>query len=87
MHPDRLAKVVREEIKKEFGKLRYGRQVALQRFPLLFGLSATVGLIATFSGLSRLIAEVDWLNRNPVILLLFGLFMLILTGTLYKKIQ
>ena len=87
MHPDRIAKIIREEVKKELGKLSYGRKAALERFPLVFGLLATVGVIATFSGLSRLMTQIDWLNRNPWILLLFGLLMLILSGTLYKKLQ
>ena len=87
MHPDHLVKTIRKEVKKELGKLSYGRRAALERFPLMFGLLATVGIIATFSGLTRLSTQVDWLNRNPWFLLLFGLSMLILTGTLYKKLQ
>ena len=87
MHPDHLVKTIQKEIRKEFGKLRYGRNAALHRFPLLFGILATVGAIATFTGLSRLIAEIDWLNRNPWVLLVFGLLVLLLTGTLYKKLR
>ncbi len=87
MHPDKIVKIIQKEIRQEFKKFRHGRSAVFHRFPLLFGLLASVGAIATFSGLSKLLEQIDWLQQNPWILFLSGLLVLVLTGTLYKKLR
>ncbi|HSX18459.1 MAG TPA: hypothetical protein VLE51_03840 [Candidatus Saccharimonadales bacterium] len=67
-------------------RLAHGRQNAFQRFPLLFTLLATFGVVTTLYGMEHLIDKVSWLANNPVISLVVGLMLLILTGTLYKKL-
>jgi hypothetical protein len=68
------------------GGLLKGRQSAFHRFPLLFTLLTTFGLVSTLYGFERVIDKVDFLNANPFILLGIGLLTLIITGTLYKKL-
>ena len=63
------------------------RESAFERFPLIFTLLGAFGLVATFYGFERLIDQVDFLSRNPFILLGTGLFTLIVTGTLYDKLN
>ncbi|MBX4190846.1 hypothetical protein KW794_02045 [Candidatus Saccharibacteria bacterium] len=63
-----------------------GRQNAFNRFPLLFTLLATFGVVATFYGFEHMIDKVNWLANNPVITLSVGLIILFITGTLYKKL-
>ena len=63
------------------------RQTAAQRFPLLFTLLASFGLVATFYGFEGLIDKVGVLSNNPAILLAVGILTLGLTGKLYKKLD
>jgi hypothetical protein len=67
-------------------KLDEKRKTTLQRFPLLFTLMTTFGLVATFYGFEHLIDSIDVLANNPFILLFVGISTLALTGTLYKKL-
>lgn len=67
-------------------KLFNPRKNAFDRFPLLFTLLAGFGLVATFYGFERLIDKINILSRNPFILLATGVLILVLTGTLYKKL-
>lgn len=63
------------------------RRAVFGRFPLLFTLLGTFGLVATFYGFERLIDQMPLLADNPLILLGTGLSILVLTGSLYKKLQ
>lgn len=62
------------------------RNSAFKRFPLLFTLLGTLGLVATYAGFSGLIKKVPLLERDPVVTLLVGLAILVVTGKLYKKL-
>lgn len=68
-------------------KLLEGRNKVALRFPLLFGLAATFGLVATIYGFNALISKVTWLVENPWAVLLLGVFTLLATGTAYKKLN
>lgn len=59
----------------------------LERFPLIFTLLGSFGLVATFYGFESVIDEVAIFRDNPYLLLGTGLVILILTGSLYKKLQ
>lgn len=63
------------------------RQAVLNRFPLLFTLLGTFGLVATFYGFEGLIDRVDILADNPWLILATGIGILSFTGLLYKKLQ
>lgn len=67
-------------------RLDQQRQTAAQRFPLLFTMLTAFGLVATFYGFEGIIDRVGFLYNNPVILLLLGVGLLGITGTLYKKL-
>lgn len=71
------------ETLREFIKQRDG---VFARFPLVFTLLGTFGLVATFYGFNHLIDRVPLLANNPFITLAVGLSVLILTGTLYRKL-
>lgn len=68
-------------------RLSERREAVFSRFPLVFTLLGSFGLVATFYGFERLIDEVPALSDNPLILLATGLTILIITGSLYKKLQ
>lgn len=62
------------------------RQTAFKRFPVLFTILTAFGVAAVFFGFERIIAEISWLNERPFLILSFGLMVLTVTGTLYKKL-
>lgn len=72
---DRILRLLREE-----------RSRAQKRFPLTFALTATVGAAATLSGINKIIDEIDFLVDNPLILVIIGLIILMLTGAAYRKL-
>jgi hypothetical protein len=63
------------------------RQAVFERFPLLFTLLGSFGLVATFYGFEGLIDRFDLLANNPLLILITGLLVLAGTGSLYKKLQ
>lgn len=68
-------------------KIAEKKENVVHRFPLLFTLLGTFGLVAVLYGFEGIIDRIDILSRNPIILLIFGVSILIFTGTLYKKLD
>jgi hypothetical protein len=66
--------------------LREERRRAKEKFPLPYALLATFGLVATVGGLNKFIERIDWLNNNPIYLMLLGMSILVLTGAAYRKL-
>lgn len=62
------------------------RESAFKRFPLLFTLLATFGVVAVLYGFEHLIDNIGFLANNPIILLATGIVTLAITGTLYNKL-
>lgn len=79
-----------QEIIKKEGEvvkaIEQKRQSVFSRFPLVFTLLSTFGLVATFYGFEHLIDKSRLLSDNPLILLGVGIGTLIFTGALYKKL-
>ena len=63
------------------------RQKATDKHPLPFTLLASFGLVATFYGFERVIDKINFLANNPYVLLLVGIGLLTITGTLYSKLK
>lgn len=63
------------------------RQSVLKRFPILFSLLTTLGVAATFLGFEKIVSDIAFLEQHPVVMLIFGIGILALTGTLYKKLS
>jgi hypothetical protein len=63
------------------------RESLAQRFPLIFGLTATFGLVSVLYGFEKLIDRVELFVNNPWILLVFGIALLLVTGAAYKKLN
>lgn len=63
------------------------RQSVAARYPTLFTLLGTFGAAATFLGFEQLLLASSLLERYPLLILLVGLGILALTGTLYKKLS
>lgn len=63
------------------------RQSVLNRFPILFSFLVTFGVSATFLGFEKLLTSIGVLDRHPTLVLLIGVSVLALTGSLYKKLS
>lgn len=68
-------------------KLAQKKENVIHRFPLLFTLLGTFGLVAVLYGFEGIIDRISILSRNPVILLILGVLILVFTGRLYKKLD
>ena len=77
-----------EKIVKNFNDTagKYTRPV-LQHYPFLFAFLLTFGVSAILEGLRFLIEKIEFLTDNPLILILIGVIILLLTGTLYTKLE
>lgn len=62
------------------------RKSALRRFPIFFTLVTTFGAAAVFVGFERMLESIPIMRDNPLLILLCGISVLVLTGTLYKKL-
>ncbi|MDA8611350.1 hypothetical protein N9L18_00600 [Candidatus Pacebacteria bacterium] len=69
------------------GRLRSARDSAFTKFPLIFVLLSSFGLVATFYGFEKVIDQIPYFIENPQAILITGIGTLILTGALYKKLS
>ena len=84
--PKELVQFTKAE-RKLIDKIVEKRVSAEHRFPFLVALLAGFGLVSTFYGFEKIIDEIDLLASNPWILLVTGLSLLALTGTIYTKLR
>lgn len=91
MHQPPQIKKLEDEITKVGTNVTRGakgfRDSTFTRFPIIFSLLTTFGLVATLYGFEKVIDKLDWLSSHPEILLVVGLLTLAGTGTLYKKLS
>jgi hypothetical protein len=82
MSKEKQTLIVREE-----EAVRKIRKTYAEKYPFLFAVGGAFGLVSTFYGFEKLIDRVDLFVDNPWILLGTGLFLLVLTGSFYNKLQ
>ena len=63
------------------------RKSVFDRFPALFVLMVSFGVTTTFLGFERVLVSFTWINERPFIILAIGVTTLVLTGTLYKRLN
>ncbi len=63
-----------------------GRNV-FSRYPLLFALLIVFGVTMVTQGIKDMLSEISFFQNSPLAMLLFGMLILIITGTLYKKLE
>lgn len=67
-------------------KARQKRESVAERYPLVFALLGTVGLVSTFYGFEKIIDQMPLFVNNPWILLVIGLATLSITGLALRKL-
>jgi len=66
-------------------EIEYNRRV-LEKHPFLFGFLGTFGSVAVVTGFEGVIERIQYVNDNPAIVMFLGLFILFMTGALYKRL-
>jgi hypothetical protein len=68
-------------------KISSERKLVETKFPLLFGLTATFGLVSILYGFEKIIDKVSLFTEQPWILLVVGVLLLLATGAAYRKLN
>lgn len=74
-------------IKREEERVVLMRNTYALKYPLVFTLAGTFGLVCTFYGFEKLIDQVDLFVNNPWILVATGVVTLAITGSFYNKLR
>jgi len=67
--------------------MRARHRTVFGRYPLLFSLLGSFGVAAIIYGFEELLDQVPLFHDVPVIPLVIGIGILIVTGSLYKRIE
>lgn len=83
---DLLKKV--EELTNKLNEMfnQKGKSV-FSRYPITFALVVVFGVAMVSEGIKGLLGEVPFFKESPVIMLVAGILVLIMTGRLYKKLN
>lgn len=76
-------KATPDELKRQ---LETHRTNVSRKFPLWTALLATTGLVSVLYGLEKIIDRIDFFANYPWTLIIFGVVLLIVTGSTYKKL-
>jgi uncharacterized membrane protein YhaH (DUF805 family) len=63
------------------------RDNAFSRFPILLIFLSTFGLVSTFYGFEKVIDQIEFFEKNPLMVLVTGIITLVITGSLFKKLN
>lgn len=63
-----------------------GRSV-FSRYPLLFALLIVFGVTMVTQGVKDILMQIPFLKESPFVMFFLGILILIITGTLYKKLN
>jgi len=69
------------------GQARRFRDGTFSRFPILFVLLSTFGLVCTLYGLEKVIDKIYLFEKYPLLILITGIVTLTISGTLFNKLQ
>ena len=77
-----------EDLSNKINKMMALRTKAVwNRYPITFGLLIFIGAISLHEGLKGLMKDFGLMDIDPWYLLIAGLLILTITGTLYKKLE
>jgi hypothetical protein len=72
--------------KKTIDVIAKQRDGVFAKFPLGFTLLGTFGVITTYYGFQNILNKFPIFARDPILTLCIGVLILILTGTIYKRL-
>ena len=89
--PDPTQKTPTDSHEREVRRLRERisemQETAFERFPLVFTLLGTFGLVATLYGFEGVLDEISFFADNPKAMLITGVAVLVVTGSLYRQLN
>ncbi len=62
-------------------------RTAFKKYPVIFSLLVTIGFVSLLQGFELVLSKIIFIQNNPSTLIVFGLLILIFTGSLYKIID
>ena len=84
--PDILEKV--EDVAEKADKtIQKEWRPIFKKYPLTFTMMSVIGFVATVYGLEGVIDNIEFFHNNPFVVLIIGLLLLLLTGTLFKRLR
>jgi len=72
------------KLNETFGKKA---KSVFSEYPLTFALLVVFGATMVSQGIKDLLLEITFLKNQPLIMLFTGIIILVITGTLYKKLK
>ena len=57
------------------------------RYPLIFALLIVFGVTMVTQGIKDMLLKISLFQNNPFVMFVMGIIVLIITGTLYKKLK
>lgn len=82
-----LSTALKSSEHKLVDNLKTRKRSAFERFPIIFTMLGSFGLVAIFYGFEKLIDGSEFLSSNPWLLLATGIGILIFTGSLYDRLS
>jgi hypothetical protein len=67
--------------------MRRHNRTVFGRYPLAFSLLGTFGVVTTLYGFEQILDELPLLREHPIIPLAAGIFILFVSGSLYKRLE
>lgn len=83
-------KKIEERVKTasgEFERIVERPRKTLERFPAVFLVLTTAGIVLVMFGFERYFDNIPFFHNNPTVMIILGLGILIFTGRLYKKLD
>jgi hypothetical protein len=62
-------------------------QGVFSKYPTTFSFLVLFGVMSVLHGFDEIIFKIPLLSNHPIVVFIFGLFILIFTGSLYKRLQ
>lgn len=67
--------------------MRRHHRTVFGRYPFLFSLLSTFGVVSVLYGFDDILSEIPLMHEHPVIPLAAGVLILLATGSLYKRLE
>jgi hypothetical protein len=67
--------------------MHHRNRTVFGRYPLVFSLLATFGAVSILYGFDEILDQIEFVHAHPSAPILFGIILLALTGSLYKRLE
>lgn len=82
-----LLEKVEEVVKETSERAEKKNREVFKKYPIIFSALSLMGFLSVLYGFERILDQFSFSTENPWAVLVFGLIVLLITGTLYKWLQ